>query len=169
MRDPAYSRRKLFALWKATLLANGGGAEACPRWGGAKVLESAGRQVEPGGRVWKRKEERNCLRCREFQVGSLPPRRYRGSQVKKHWESPGGNAASFLQRLHSAKQQTRSKTPSARRYFSSYCASHIAMATSNMLLPLLPPNATLFTIFPRRMRWTRVETSPGEASVPAGR
>lgn len=40
------------------------------------------------------------------------------------------------------------------------------MATSNMLLPL---NATLFTIFPRRMRRTSVETSPGEASVPAGR
>lgn len=127
--------------------------------------------MEPGGRVWKRKEERSRLRCREFQVGSPPPRRYRGSQVKKPWESLGGNSTSFLQCLHSAKQQTRSKTPSARRYFSSYCASHVAMATSNMLLPLLPPNATLFTIFPRRTRWKHLREKrafPRAAEVAAG-
>lgn len=113
------------------------------------------------------------MKCCEFllpcsQVGSPPPRHHREPQIKKHWESLGGNNTSFLQCLHSAKQQTRSKTPSARRYFCSYCASHIAMATSNMLLPLLPLNSTLFTTFPRRMMWTSVETSPGRSKRSRG-
>lgn len=130
MQNPAYIRHKLFTLWMTRLLAMGvgGGAKAVPSM---VVRRFCSQQVGSRNQVNVLKKEGGEKMLKMLQCSC--------------WFTATVSSQSQIQNCHffSAKEQTRSKMASTRRYFWRYSASFIAMATSNMLFWL---SSTLFTI-----------------------